>query len=218
MYKSFLILLALILGVSTFFVGKNLISNEKLMSNEKINLFEKELDYIQNNEVKDITKNLIGQLPDYYFEIPASSTGKHHPNYAQGKGGLVRHTQAAVRIAIELLRLEMYEDLQKDKDLIIAALILHDGLKNGEEYSEHTKSEHPILASNFIKNNTENQGIANKIADLVLTHMGQWNTEYKSTKEIMPKPTTKAQKFVHLCDYLASRKALEYNFDVHTKE
>lgn len=35
--------------------------------------------------------------------------------------------------------------------------------------------------------------------------MGQWNVNLYS-KTILPKPKTATQKFVHLCDYLASRK------------
>ena len=46
---------------------------------------------------------LIDSLPDYFFEVAAASTGKYHPKYAQGEGGLVRHTKAAVKIAYELL-------------------------------------------------------------------------------------------------------------------
>lgn len=41
---------------------------------------------------------------------------------------------------------------------------------------------------------------------------GQWNTARYSKVEL-PKPKNKYQKFVHLCDYLASRKFLEMNFD-----
>jgi hypothetical protein len=44
--------------------------------------------------------------------------------------------------------------------------------------------------------------------------MGQWNKDYKTGMEIMPKPKDEYQKFVHLVDYLASRKCLEMNFDV----
>ncbi len=219
--KIFLVLLVLIvgLGLSLAFVEKNHTSSEnpipieRLASSERVQLFEKELSLIESDEIRGITAKLIERLPDYYFVIPASSTGKYHPDYAQGKGGLVRHTKAAVGIATELFRLESYEDIQKDKDFIIAALILHDGLKCGENNSEGTKAEHPLLMANFIKQNTENNEIANKIADLVISHMGQWNTQHDSTEEIVPKPTTKAQKFVHLCDYLASRKRLEYNFN-----
>ena len=49
---------------------------------------------------------------------------------------------------------------------------------------------------------------------LVLTHMGQWNLNYSTGEIFAPKPQTQEQMFVHLCDYLASRKCLEMNFDI----
>lgn len=42
--------------------------------------------------------------------------------------------------------------------------------------------------------------------------VGQWNT-VRYSKVVLPTPKTKYQKFVHLCDYLASRKFLEVNFN-----
>lgn len=180
----------------------------------KTETFEFELNFIQNEETRNIIKDLIGKLPDYFFKVGASSTGKYHPNYALGEGGLVRHTKAAVRIANELLRVEMFEGLSEKKDVIIAALLLHDGLKHGEEYSKYVKAEHPVLATNFIMNELGSTPLAYEISDLVITHMGQWNTKFNSSQEIMPKPSTKPQSFVHMCDYLASRKFLEFNFEV----
>lgn len=181
--------------------------------NKKDN-FTRELMFITNQEIRNITEELIEQLPDYFFNVPASSTGKYHPNYALGEGGLLRHTKAAVHIANELFSLEMFKPLLDQKDFIIAALILHDGLKHGRTLGVYAVAEHPVLASDFIKETCKNKEIGGKIADLVLTHMGQWNTEWNSVKEIMPKPSTKAQNFVHLCDYLASRKCLEFNFSI----
>ena len=52
------------------------------------------------------------------------------------------------------------------------------------------------------------------ISNCIKSHMGQWNTDYKTKEEILPKPVTELEKFVHLCDYLASRKLLEVNFEV----
>ena len=65
----------------------------------KIDVFKNELNYIKDVRVKKSCSELINLLPDYFFEVGASSSGKYHPNYALGKGGLVRHTKAAVRIA-----------------------------------------------------------------------------------------------------------------------
>ena len=73
------------------------------MNDTKINIFIKEIGYIKKERYRDNIKKLISYLPDYFFEIPASSTGKYHPHYALGEGGLVRHTKVAVRIAYELL-------------------------------------------------------------------------------------------------------------------
>ena len=180
---------------------------------KKQEYFLKELLFIEDDKVREETMNLIGQLPDYFFEVAASSTGKYHPDYALGEGGLVRHTKAAVRIANDLLRLEMFRGLSKIKDVIIAALLLHDGWKHGAEYSQWARADHPIVAAEKIKELSADKEIGSQIADLILTHMGQWNTDWKTDKEIMPKPSSKAQSFVHLCDYLASRKFLEFNFE-----
>jgi hypothetical protein len=43
--------------------------------------------------------------------------------------------------------------------------------------------------------------------------MGQWNTDKRSSV-VLPKPKTVIEKLVHLADYLASRKSLEFNFEV----
>ena len=54
-------------------------------------------------DIADFLKYLVNNLPDYFFEIPASSTGKYHPEFASTTHGLVKHTKLAVRIAYELL-------------------------------------------------------------------------------------------------------------------
>ena len=103
---------------------------------DKIKVFEKELNYIKNNSYKEDLKILINLLPDYFFEIPASSTGKYHPKYALGDGGLVRHTKVVVRIGYELLNNESvgFSFKEEEKDLLLMAMLLHDGLKSGINY------------------------------------------------------------------------------------
>lgn len=43
--------------------------------------------------------------------------------------------------------------------------------------------------------------------------MGQWTSDYKTGKEVLEKPKTGIQNFIHMCDYLASRKSIEINFE-----
>lgn len=169
-------------------------------------IFKDEIALISNAELAhSVHKFLDTIVPKYFFEVPASSSGNYHPRYSLGYGGLVRHTKAAVRIAEDLLRLEQNIDLPHDT--IIAALILHDSFKHGKD-AGHTVSNHPILAAVAMENFAPTVWAPMEFleaAELVRTHMGQWNTD-KDGNKIMPKPETAAQKFVHLCDYLASRR------------
>ena len=92
---------------------------------------------------------MIDKIPDYFFTIAASSTGKYHPKFASTVSGLVKHTKVAVRIAYDLFEtVNNFSD--DDKDLIIMALIMHDGLKKGIEEEEHTRFDHPLLISKLI--------------------------------------------------------------------
>jgi hypothetical protein len=43
------------------------------MNEEKTKVFEKELSYINNPRYKEGVQKLISLLPDYFFEVPASS-------------------------------------------------------------------------------------------------------------------------------------------------
>ena len=68
---------------------------------DKKEVFKREVNYLKNERYRENANKLIELLPDYFFEVPASSTGKYHPAFSLGDGGLVRHTKAAVRIAYE---------------------------------------------------------------------------------------------------------------------
>lgn len=182
----------------------------------KYEVFNKELEFIEDEGVRNFTIQAINNLPDYFFEVPASSTGKFHPEYALGKGGLVRHTKGSVRFANHLLQLEhMRQEFNEvERSCIISALILHDGWKHGEEYSQYTTHEHPNTCADWIA--THPFGLKDEvrliIANAVATHMGQFTTSNRSSV-VLEKPSTNLQKFVHMCDYLASRKDLIVQFD-----
>ena len=121
----------------------------------KLKYFKKEISYIKDESKKRDLEYLINLLPDYFFTIPASSSGKYHPKFALTNNGLVKHTKVAVRIAIDLFEtINNFSD--NDKDLIIIALIMHDGLKKGKEEGTGTKHEHPLLVSQMIMENTKN--------------------------------------------------------------
>ena len=186
----------------------------------KKEIFYDEINYIKDESLRKSLGELIELLPDYFFRERAASTGKYHPSYAQGEGGLLRHTKAAVRIGYELL-----QDLSigkkytsREKDLILMALLLHDGFKKGLVEERYTRFDHPLIASKVILDNASKVGLSNEdatfISDAIKTHMGDYTVDYNGN-EVLDKPHTKYQNFVHMCDFLASRKCLLVPFDEH---
>ncbi|MBQ2640080.1 MAG: hypothetical protein IJF92_04925 [Bacilli bacterium] len=185
---------------------------------EREEMFLDELSYINDEDLSECLLNIINMLPDYWFSEAASSTGKYHPEYALGNGGLLRHSKAAMRIGYELLSNPTIGDkyTSREKDLMLMALLIHDGLKLGMPKEKYTRFDHPILMGSFILDNKEKIGLSLKDAefmdDVIKTHMGPWTTDYNGN-DVLEKPKTKYQNFVHMCDFLASRKCLLVPFD-----
>lgn len=181
---------------------------------EKSEIFKRELCYINDEAIRNSLSIMIEKIPDYFFKIEASSTGKYHPSYALGEGGLVRHTKAAVRMAKELYGI--YKFPQREKDLMIMALVLHDSIKKGETESKYTLFDHPLKACEFLRKNAQELTISKEdidfVCDCISSHMGRFNTSDYSDV-ILPLPKTPEQKFVHMCDFLASRKVINIKFD-----
>ncbi|MEG1987312.1 MAG: hypothetical protein RR047_02485 [Bacilli bacterium] len=184
----------------------------------KLGMFKTELGMLKNQNYLEDYKYLIEHLPDYFFVIPAASTGKYHPSYTVGDGGLVRHTKAAVKIAYDLLDNPSIGSkyTSAEQDLMLIALTIHDGFKSGVVKGQYTVTEHPLLVGEYIRNNKDNLHFTASEIDflckVIASHMGPWNTDYKGNV-VLPKPTTKYESFVHMCDYLASRKAILFKFD-----
>lgn len=190
-------------------------------------IFSKELNYINNEIFRKIITTFLDTVPDYFQDVPASSSGKYHPFYALGRGGLVRHTKAAVKIAEDLLSLDYNKNMfpQFYHDVIISSLIIHDCYKQGTDNSGsgHTEVLHPEICANqfcyFIDNFSFDQVFNTleiheinqfklSVSACVKSHMGQWNADGK-----LPIPNAYITYFVHMCDYLASRKYLIVNVE-----
>ncbi len=187
------------------------------MNREEV--LKNEMELFKSERIRNACLKMIGFLPDYFFEVAAASTGKYHPEYAQGEGGLLRHSKAAMRIGYELLSDPCIGDkyTSDEKDLMLMALLIHDGLKLGKDKEKYTRFDHPILMAEYIKEHQEDlENISVDeilfLGDCIKTHMGPWTTDY-SGNEVLEKPKTKYQNFVHMCDYLASRKCLLVPFD-----
>lgn len=176
---------------------------------KNIKLFEREIDLIINEDLRMAVKSYMEEaVPDYFWTDGASSSGKYHPQFSQGIGGLVRHTKAVVMFAEELLRMSSYAYMREEyKDYVIAACIVHDTMKYGvdkfdkAEYKNHAANA-AYYFSEWCRANcgfTCSEFLLNAIA----AHMGQWSTEKED------RPFTNIDRCVHMADYMASRSFID---------
>ena len=176
---------------------------------KNIKLFEREINLIVDEELRMAVKSYMEEaVPDYFWTDGASSSGKYHPQFAQGEGGLVRHTKAVVMFAEELLRMSSYAYMKEEyKDYVIAACIVHDTMKYGID--KFDKAEYKNHAANAAYYFGEwcfaNYGFvcSEFLLNAIRSHMGQWSTERED------RPFTNIDRCVHLADYMASRSFID---------
>lgn len=185
-------------------------TEEKEMTNtEKAQkYFQQELNLIKNPDIKQFTLDVFEKLtPDYFWTVPCSTSGKYHPKISLGVGGLIRHVKLAVWWGLELAKAMEMEQYQ---DEMVAALLLHDLIKNGKGLDVNG---YPLERG---VTGTHGVDLANRIFDLdkqllrpywtqrimdgIAKHMGIWTTNNKF------KPKTPFENLIHLADYCASRK------------
>ena len=110
-------------------------------------------------------------------DAAASSTGKYHPAFAHGKGGLLRHIRAAVHFVEKYSVSFGLNPLEKD--IAVAAAALHDLCKSGINWdSKYTVFEHPILVRALIDSCSllgDDAILWGQICDAIDSHMGCWN-------------------------------------------
>ena len=135
---------------------------------------------IQDDRVKRITVAAFANVAPHFYHEAASTTGKYHPMFSLGDGGLVRHVLAAAHFCERFLmaapQLSQYE-----KDIALAAILLHDACKCGVKFeSQYTVFEHPILVCQLYTPRTvEDRDVWKDICNLISSHMGCWNKPSK---------------------------------------
>ena len=171
--------------------------------------FEKEINFIQSEDLRMFMIFYLDKyVPQYFFEIGASSSGKYHPKFSQGVGGLVRHTKAVSLVAEELLRMSPYMySTDEQKDLIRVACIAHDTAKYGKTefdkklYKQHAENAGELVSQAWKEYFEEDCPFL--LVNSISAHMGQWGKT---------KMMTSLDRCVHQADYVASRSF----FDVPT--
>lgn len=181
---------------------------------EKLKMFANEIGDIQDANLKQLATDLIENADDYFFTVAASSSGKYHPPFDLGNGGLVRHTRFVVFLAESVA--ESFNMTQYDKDCLIVAALAHDIKKQGDGSSSHTVWEHPIYAKDYvyeIHKKTKSKvpkDVIEKIGNAIERHMGKWGHDdiYRKNNTPLPMPETEFEKALQVSDYIASRREI----------
>lgn len=174
------------------------------MNNSKF--FEREIQMISSIDLQDFVRFFFDEkVGAWFWKSGASSSGKYHPEFTHGEGGLVRHTRAVAMVCEELLRLSGYAYMKEEyKDYVLVACLLHDTCKYGtaDEENKDCYKTHGALAADAVAlawNEFFNERCPELLLMAIRSHMGQW-TENKDDR-----PFTNIDRLVHLSDYIASR-------------
>ena len=183
------------------------ISNEK-----RVEMFQKELNLIYDEGIREFTKLVLTQLPAYFFlDCPSSSSGRYHPLDELGADGVIIHTKRVFTVAYELCR---GLGAEQNRDEILSAAILHDGLKQGKSKTGHTVKNHPGVAADLIRVVYEaTQMISNEsyiiIRNCVGYHYGPWSISPWSKSLAMYTPS---ESTLYISDYIASKRCIAVDY------
>jgi hypothetical protein len=187
-------------------------------------VFAPELAKITDPDLRDFVVAVADRFcQESFWTRPTSTSLKYHPKAMNLPGGLIQHTKYGVWWALELCR--CMDDPTGGKaqpphqDVVIAAVILHDMMKDGDPVMGRKNSTawHGIdlgmaIRRDMFGGGTSKMSAKQKLVVVGITcHMGVWTGEEK----LRPQNITDAESqfvahLVHLADYCASRKVDTY--------
>ena len=173
----------------------------------------------ETGEFKRYLADMVEEMPEYFFTMPSSTSGRHHNKTQCRPHGQLYHVFMFQSILEHRLRLKHNKELYptpEERDAMRCVPLLHDAVKCGwgdEFETRWTKPEHPMLAKRFVLDTKVKHDIPAEykqmIADMCEAHSGEWNKD-RSGRVIMSEPRNEREFFIHECDILASREDLDW--------
>jgi len=198
---------------------------DDILSKDKNDLIQKEnyflndlldeINFIEDESIQSFVRSVLLKC-DIFWNIPSSFSGKYHPPDEHGPGGNVLHTKRVVRIAN--IMCDSYSISSEERDIIIAACLLHDitkGIASEQDGMFHYDPMHPYTVNKFVMNcmehdreyandtNSSSLFIAEEnvqsILRLIRCHLGPWSPVPETL------PITYMDYIVHISDNIASK-------------
>ncbi len=168
-------------------------------------IFAPELELIQDDLIRELVAEVLQALETangYFYKAPASSSNKWHPSCCNVKSGLLRHVKRAVGVGVHLS--VAYGFSQKEKDVVVAALLLHDIWKN--DFKKHASRAGQYVLDIISKKAEKYSAIGVESLAMIVKgirlHMGLW-TESSFKKPI--KEYELIELVIYTADYISSR-------------
>lgn len=174
----------------------------------KVSAFErgsKFLALITDEPLRSLASAFWEEAPDYFFVIPASSTGMYH--WAAHLGGLFDHVLMGMQCAYELAA--TFELSAFERDIAIVAIAGHDCLKYGLDYDKRYFDMHPFLPRSHYAytKHIVSVDVWEIVMCAIERHMGSLKSGlWTSAGGLIPE--TDIEKVVHLADFMSSRKKI----------
>lgn len=183
-----------------------------MTAEQKIEVFSTLYDNFETDEILPWFKEMITGIPDYIFEIPASTTRKYHNAQQCEMKGQIIHELMFAQVLEDFLTKPYYREKAVPdpvmRDCMRTVPVLHDSLKCDTNGSKYTVFEHPMLAGDWVERSHCKNDIDQKyktfIADMCRAHSGQWSTSNRS-KVVLPEPKNDQEFLIHMCDIISSR-------------
>lgn len=153
-----------------------------------------EINEIGHGDIKENTINAFVELcPDYFWRVPASSSGNYHPKDHRGNKGLWLHTKRAFTQYQRLAPSYHHQDkiTKRQMDYGRSAILLHDMFKYGWPEENHTTKDHDVIAAKALDGYVDKEVIG-----CVASHNGPW---YEG-----PSPRNDLEQLHHMADMAAS--------------
>lgn len=189
---------------STGFDKFTILLNIRFMSKERKYNLDEELSQIEDPSIRLFTTKALELVPDYFWHVAASASGRFHPLDTLGEGGLVLHTKRVVYLAGQIANVFKIEGVSLD--VLRSAAILHDSFKNGVKDEEHTEEDHPLIVRHQLRELASETPYFDEILGAIECHQGLWGPQ---PLRMPKKPLDWA---LHIADFIASRTAVYLYF------
>ena len=149
-------------------------------------------DHMTNGYLLEVFNEYVEVIPEGFWTAPASTSGKYHPAFSLGEGGLVRHSAAVLFVAMDLAQLWRIRSGPALEAVVLSAAV-HDTYKGGIGPDWEYAHDHAELAAHRLfqmldasRNIVEQKALATAV-HAVADHMSLWGpkpTDMRSTDNV----------------------------------